>query len=89
MFRYWNYLRKQTFVLESYINNVNRIMNRALFAIHCYLSWAFVAPYVMATIQVVGALRFYFKGYSSEEMTYGNHSTFPCICIYLISFVIS
>ncbi|KAK7314404.1 hypothetical protein VNO77_32926 [Canavalia gladiata] len=70
--RYWNYLRKQTFVLESYVTKVNRIMNRALFAVHCYLSWGFVAPYVMATIHVVAALRFQLKGYSLEEMTYSS-----------------
>ncbi|OMO58300.1 Ceramide glucosyltransferase [Corchorus olitorius] len=50
--RYWNYLRKQTFVLESYIDKVNWIMNKALFTTHCYLSWGFVAPYVMGLILV-------------------------------------
>ncbi|GMP59651.1 hypothetical protein CsSME_00022858 [Camellia sinensis var. sinensis] len=48
--RYWNYLRKQTFVLESYTTKVNWIMNRALFSTHCYLSWGFVAPYCMAVV---------------------------------------
>ncbi|XP_019436605.1 PREDICTED: uncharacterized protein LOC109342969 [Lupinus angustifolius] len=67
--RYWNYLSKQTFVLESYTTKVNQIMNRALFAVHCYLSWGFVAPYFMAMIHVAAALRFYFKGYSLEEVT--------------------
>ncbi|KAE9588169.1 putative ceramide glucosyltransferase [Lupinus albus] len=67
--RYWNYLRKQTFVLESYTTKVNQIMNRALFAVHCYLSWGFVAPYFMAMIHVAAALRFYFKGYLLEEVT--------------------
>ncbi|KAI4347059.1 hypothetical protein L6164_007908 [Bauhinia variegata] len=70
--RYWNYLRKQTFVLESYTTKVNWIMNRALFTSHCYLSWGFVAPYVMALIHVAVALRFYFKGYSLEEMTFNS-----------------
>ena len=68
--RYWNYLRKQTFVLESYTTKVNRIMNRALFAVHCYLSWGFVSPYVMATVHVAAALLFHFKGYSLEEIDY-------------------
>ncbi|OIW08926.1 hypothetical protein TanjilG_05902 [Lupinus angustifolius] len=68
--RYWNYLRKQTFVLESYTTKVNQIMNRALFAVHCYLSWGFVAPYFMAMIHVAAALRFYVKGYSLEEITF-------------------
>ncbi|XP_056166958.1 uncharacterized protein LOC130138056 isoform X1 [Syzygium oleosum] len=65
--RYWNYLRKQTFVLESYTTQVNWIMNRALFTSHCYLSWGFVAPYVMASVHVTAALRANIKGYSFEE----------------------
>jgi len=78
--RYWNYLRKQTFVLESYTTNVNWIMNRALFTTHCYLSWGFVAPYFMAMIHVAAALRFYNKEFFPEEITYnsgGEHTTFP------------
>lgn len=65
--RYWNYLRKQTFVLESYTTNINRIMNRALFSVHCYLSWGFVAPYVMAVIHVGAAIRFHSKEHMLEE----------------------
>ncbi|MED6171333.1 hypothetical protein PIB30_039865 [Stylosanthes scabra] len=68
--RYWNYLRKQTFVLESYISNVNWMMNRALFGTHCYLSWGFVAPYFMALIHVAAGLRFYVNAYSVEETPY-------------------
>ncbi|XP_059638216.1 uncharacterized protein LOC132280110 [Cornus florida] len=67
--RYWNYLRKQTFVLESYATDVNWIMNRALFSSHCYLSWGFVAPYFMAVIHVAAALRSHSKGYSLGETT--------------------
>jgi len=55
--RYWNYLRKQTFVLESYISSVNWIMNRALFSVHCYLSWGFAVPYFMAIIHLAAAFR--------------------------------
>ncbi|XP_052183796.1 uncharacterized protein LOC127795877 isoform X3 [Diospyros lotus] len=62
--RYWNYLRKQTFVLESYTTKVNWIMNRALFSSHCYLSWGFVAPYFMALVHVAAALRIHCKGHS-------------------------
>jgi hypothetical protein len=57
-FRYWNYLRKQTFVLESYNTPVNRIMNRALFYSHCWLSWSFVIPFMMSTLQLLAFLRF-------------------------------
>ncbi|XP_020221804.1 uncharacterized protein LOC109804398 [Cajanus cajan] len=70
--RYWNYLRKQTFVLESYVTKVNQVMNRALFAVHCYLSWGFVAPYVMAAVHVAAALRFRAREYSLEEMNYSS-----------------
>uniref|UniRef100_A0A453G351 ceramide glucosyltransferase n=1 Tax=Aegilops tauschii subsp. strangulata TaxID=200361 RepID=A0A453G351_AEGTS len=55
--RYWNYLRKQTFVLESYVSKVNWIMNRALFGVHFYLSWGFVCPYVMALVHIATTLR--------------------------------
>jgi len=65
--RYWNYLRKQTFVLESYVSKVNWIMNRALFSVHCYFSWGFVAPYVMAVIHVAAALRMRYGAYSIED----------------------
>ncbi|CAA3022104.1 Ceramide glucosyltransferase [Olea europaea subsp. europaea] len=65
--RYWNYLRKQTFVLESYTTQVNWIMNRALFSVHCYFSWGFVMPYIMAGIHVAAALKFYSKGNSLGE----------------------
>ncbi|PON45165.1 Ceramide glucosyltransferase [Parasponia andersonii] len=67
--RYWNYLRKQTFVLESYISRVNWIMNRALFTSHCYLSWGFVLPYLMSMIHITAALRIYIKGYTYDEAT--------------------
>lgn len=70
--RYWNYLRKQTFVLESYTTPVNWIMNRALFSTHCYLSWGFVAPYCMAVIHIAAALRIQFKEHSFKEETFNS-----------------
>ncbi|KAH7513978.1 hypothetical protein FEM48_Zijuj11G0040000 [Ziziphus jujuba var. spinosa] len=77
--RYWNYLRKQTFVLESYATKVNWVMNRALFTSHCYLSWGFVAPYVMGMIHIIAALRIFIKGYTVEETMItsgGEHPSF-------------
>ncbi|XP_047307746.1 uncharacterized protein LOC124911322 [Impatiens glandulifera] len=65
--RYWNYLRKQTFVLESYTSRVNWIMNRALFCTHCYLSWGFVAPYIMAVTHLAAALVINSKQHRPEE----------------------
>ncbi|KAJ4959022.1 hypothetical protein NE237_026133 [Protea cynaroides] len=70
--RYWNYLRKQTFVLESYISKVNWIMNRALFSVHCYLSWGFVAPYFMAMFHVAAALTVYLKEDQLDESSYNS-----------------
>ncbi|KEH21336.1 uncharacterized protein [Medicago truncatula] len=82
--RYWNYLRKQTFVLESYTTNINWVMNRALFGVHCYLSWGFVAPFFIATIHLAAAFRFYSNGYSLEETAYTSAGlslvTFLAIC---------
>ncbi|KAH7684854.1 Ceramide glucosyltransferase protein [Dioscorea alata] len=66
--RYWNYLRKQTFVLESYISNVNWLMNRALFSSHCYLSWGFVWPYFMALTHFLAALRSLYSDRLSREL---------------------
>ncbi|XP_078445814.1 nucleotide-diphospho-sugar transferases superfamily protein isoform X2 [Wolffia australiana] len=61
--RYWNYLRKQTFVLESYISDINWLMNRALFFSHCYLSWGFVCPYLIAAVHVITAVRARYSSY--------------------------
>ncbi|XP_062149076.1 uncharacterized protein LOC133857757 isoform X2 [Alnus glutinosa] len=79
--RYWNYLRKQTFVLESYTTKVNWIMNRALFTSHCYLSWGFVAPYFMSMIHITAALRIYIKGYSLEETTLTSGGLLLVCCL--------
>ncbi|KAF5481956.1 hypothetical protein F2P56_002565 [Juglans regia] len=81
--RYWNYLRKQTFVLESYTTKVNWIMNRALFTTHCYLSWGFVAPYIMSLIHITAALRVYIKGYSLEETTLTSAGLLLVSCLAL------
>lgn len=54
-------------------------MNRALFSVHTYLSWGFVAPYFMALIHVTAALRFHSKGYLNDGMVFnstGEHKTF-------------
>ncbi|XP_048321111.1 uncharacterized protein LOC107425495 [Ziziphus jujuba] len=81
--RYWNYLRKQTFVLESYATKVNWVMNRALFTSHCYLSWGFVAPYVMGMIHITAALRIFIKGYTVEEtmITSGGLTLVTCLAV--------
>ncbi|KAM7275509.1 hypothetical protein ACFE04_017375 [Oxalis oulophora] len=85
--RYWNYLRKQTFVLESYVSKVNWIMNRALFCSHCYLSWGFVMPYFMAVVHVAAAVRVYVKGYSHEETTFTSSGLFLVSCLAACTFM--
>eukprot|EP00850_Spirogloea_muscicola_P018846 SM000177S03179 [mRNA] locus=s177:35680:39904:- [translate_table: standard] len=56
--RYWNYLRRQIFVLETYSSLYNRVLNRLLFLVHCYLSWGLVIPFLVAELHLlrVGAL---------------------------------
>lgn len=41
---YWNYLRRQLFVMDTYASPHNRRVNHTMLALHCYLSWALVAP---------------------------------------------
>ncbi|GFY80846.1 nucleotide-diphospho-sugar transferases superfamily protein [Actinidia rufa] len=85
--RYWNYLRKQTFVLESYTTKVNWIMNRALFSSHCYLSWGFVAPYIMAVVHVAAALRIHSKGHSLGDATLTSCGLSLAGCLAICTFV--
>ncbi|CAO2822905.1 unnamed protein product [Amaranthus hypochondriacus] len=79
--RYWNYLRKQTFVLESYVSKVNWRMNRALFTVHSYFSWGFVAPYFMALIQVAAAFRMSYKERLIEEETLNSNGWLYVGCL--------
>ncbi|EOY30652.1 Nucleotide-diphospho-sugar transferases superfamily protein isoform 1 [Theobroma cacao] len=85
--RYWNYLRKQTFVLESYISKVNWLMNKALFSSHCYLSWGFVAPYLMGMVHVAAALQICIKGYSYEETTCTTGGLLLVSCLAVCTFM--
>ncbi|KAJ0972394.1 hypothetical protein J5N97_020353 [Dioscorea zingiberensis] len=79
--RYWNYLRKQTFVLESYISNVNWLMNRALFSSHCYLSWGFVCPYLMAMIHFLAAVRAPYSDHLSRELKESSCGLSLAVCL--------
>ncbi|KAJ8750990.1 hypothetical protein K2173_016171 [Erythroxylum novogranatense] len=85
--RYWNYLRKQTFVLESYISNVNWWMNKALFSTHCYLSWGFVLPYFMSMIHVTAALCIYIRGYAQGEATSISNGLLLVTCLAICTFI--
>uniref|UniRef100_A0A1D1XGF0 ceramide glucosyltransferase n=2 Tax=Magnoliopsida TaxID=3398 RepID=A0A1D1XGF0_9ARAE len=79
--RYWNYLRKQTFVLESYISKVNWLMNRALFFTHCYLSWGFVWPYFMATVHIAAAMRVRYSDYPFKETAASSSGLLLSACL--------
>jgi hypothetical protein len=42
--RWWNYLRRQLYVLDTYSNAHNRRTNHVMALLHCYGSWGFVIP---------------------------------------------
>lgn len=76
--QYWNYLRKQTFVLESYNTHVNWLMNRALFYSHCWLSWSFVLPFVMSAVQLLSLFRFFVSSPYLKKDLITTGSVFTC-----------
>ena len=49
--RYWNYLRRQLYVMDTYACAAGRRTNHTMLALHACLSWAFVAPAVLAALQ--------------------------------------
>eukprot|EP00898_Chlorokybus_atmophyticus_P006719 jgi/Chlat1/7048/Chrsp56S00528 len=62
MHGYWNYLRRQLVVMDTYSSAHNRHVNHALLASHCYLSWALVLAillscYVLCAHIVLSPLR--------------------------------
>ena len=42
--KFWNYLRRQLCVMDTYASDYNRRLNHGMLALHCYLSWALVVP---------------------------------------------
>ena len=38
---YWNYLRRQLYVLDTYFNAHNRVLNHTMMAVHAWASAAF------------------------------------------------
>ena len=42
--RYWNYLRRQLFVMDTYVSAHNRRVNHCMLLLHPLLSWGFVIP---------------------------------------------
>ena len=55
---YWNYLRRQLVVLDTFANDHNRKTNHVMALLHCYFSWSFVIPclIVVARLLVHGTL---------------------------------
>lgn len=45
--QYWNYLRRQLYVLDTYTNRHNRLINHTMMVVHSWASWAFAAPALM------------------------------------------
>ncbi|KAK9804057.1 hypothetical protein WJX73_000030 [Symbiochloris irregularis] len=50
--RYWNYLRRQLYVMDTYTSPHNRALNHTMMALHTYLSLAFVIPTVTVALRV-------------------------------------
>ncbi len=42
--QYWNYLRRQLYVMDTYCSPLNQRINHTMMLLHSYLSVAFVLP---------------------------------------------
>lgn len=42
--QYWNYLRRQVYVMDTYSSPLNRRVNHTMMFLHSYLSLAFTVP---------------------------------------------
>ncbi|BDA40970.1 hypothetical protein COCOBI_01-6250 [Coccomyxa sp. Obi] len=76
--RFWNYLRRQLYVMDTYANSHNEHLNHAMLALHCYLSWAFVAPAAISSLQVAA--------YIYQWISLGPHTAsrpaMPCLAFF-------
>ena len=54
--QFWNYLRRQLYVMDTYCNAHNRSLNHTMLALHSYLSWAFILPLMMTIAEVFAAV---------------------------------
>jgi hypothetical protein len=55
---YWNYLRRQLFVMDTYASAHNRRVNHTMLALHAYLSWAVVLPLLTGAVYHLTATEF-------------------------------
>lgn len=51
--RYWNYLRRQLFVMDTYVSAHNRRVNHCMLLLHPLLSWGFVLPTIAGRLSVL------------------------------------
>lgn len=51
--QFWNYLRRQLYVMDTYYNTHNRSLNHTMLALHGYLSWAFIVPFVLTVLELI------------------------------------
>lgn len=51
--QYWNYLRRQLYVMDTYATKSNKRINHSLMLIHSYLSWAIVLPATTAFLRLL------------------------------------
>ena len=54
--QFWNYQRRQLYVMDTYCNAHNRRLNHIMLALHCYLSWAFIIALVLTGLEVIALL---------------------------------
>ena len=54
--QFWNYQRRQLYVMDTYCNAHNRRLNHIMLALHCYLSWAFIIALFLTGLEVISSL---------------------------------
>ena len=60
--QFWNYLRRQLYVMDTYCNAHNKHLNHTMLALHSYLSWAFIIPVILTGIELFAALPLWTAG---------------------------
>eukprot|EP01023_Acetabularia_acetabulum_P004251 TRINITY_DN11773_c0_g4_i1.p1 TRINITY_DN11773_c0_g4~~TRINITY_DN11773_c0_g4_i1.p1 ORF type:complete len:520 (-),score=50.65 TRINITY_DN11773_c0_g4_i1:86-1645(-) len=54
--QFWNYLRRQLYVLDTYADDHNRTVNYTMMTAMFYLSWAFAIPIIITAYQIFSCL---------------------------------
>ncbi|CAL5219139.1 g915 [Coccomyxa viridis] len=54
--QFWNYQRRQLYVMDTYCNAHNKRLNHTMLALHCYLSWAFILALLLTGLDLISAL---------------------------------